>query len=810
MWACLWKWGSHPMHKKRTVFIKTILFVLLFNLLFLYPSWAQEGVRIKEVKIAGNLRVEEDAIRLHLKARPGDPFNPGLVDEDVKSVYRMGFFDDVKAELSTEGVLTYLVKERPYIREVKILGNAQVSRENIDTALGIKPRTILDRDRVSEGVERVKKLYAEQGYGNAQVDYAISPAENNQAVVNLNIEEGNRLLIEKISFEGNRAFSEGELKGVMATKEKWFLSFITNRGVLDHDVLTNDIALLGLHYSDHGYVNNKIDDPVILRRRDGIEVVIRVEEGDQYRVGKVEIGGDMIEEPERLLKKVQMTSGQIFRGSRLREDVTALTDRYANSGFAFAQVEPLTRIDSESKKIDVALVITRGPPVYFNRIMVAGNTKTRDKVVRREVDVVEQELFSGDKIKQSRNALQRTGYFEDVQLSTKRTDRPDTVDLLIDVKEGPTGSFGIGAGYSSGEAFVFNTSIAEKNLFGKGQSLSATFDIGTERQDFVVSFTEPYLYDTPLSFGVDGYNTKSEYSDFDSRKIGVGMRTSYPLKRMTFPFFKPSAKDSGAYEGAPQPVSLLDYMRAGMSYDLTQDKISKIDSDAPPSIQGEKGTSWTSSMTPNLSYDSRDHFFAPTEGTVSGLSVKFAGLGGDNRFIKADARARWYYSFLKDPNWGGTYTLALGGTLGYGVRLTERADGEKNLPLFERYFTGGINSVRGFKERSLGPKEQGCDSSIPPVCTDEGVGGDKLAVLNVELMFPVAEKYGIQGVTFFDMGQAFGYSESMSFGQFRRSVGVGARWLSPFGPLRVELGFPLNKQSGDETSVLGFSLGGQP
>jgi len=236
-----------------------------------------------------------------------------------------------------------------------------------------------------------------------------------------------------------------------------------------------------------------------------------------------------------------------------------------------------------------------------------------------------------------------------------------------------------------------------------------------------------------------------------------------------------------------------------MAYELTREKIANIDSDASASIRDEKGTSWTSSLTPNLSYDSRDHFFSPTEGTLSTLALRFAGLGGDNRFLKSDARARWYYSFLKDPNWGGTYTVALGGALGYGVGFKERANGRKNLPLFERYFPGGMNSVRGFKERSLGPREG-----------EDAVGGDKQAVLSGELLFPILERYGLRGVAFFDMGQAFRESESFDLADFRRSIGFGVRWLSPFGPVRVELGFPLNKKSGDDTSVVGFSLGSQP
>ena len=763
---------------------------------------AQEKVVLKEVKIAGNLRVEEDGIRLHIKNRPGEPFDRAVVEQDVKAIYRMGFFDDVQAEISPDGVLTYTVKEKPYVREVKIQGNSQIGRDKIETALGITPRTILDHGKVTEGVDKVRKLYNEQGYVSAKVDYALSIESSNQAVLVLDIVEGNRLLIKKVSFEGNRTFSEGELRGLIATKEEWIFSFITNRGVLDRDILTNDIAILSNHYYDHGYIDHKIDEPVILRDRDGLEVVIRVDEGQQYRVGKVEIGGDLLQDGKQMLRKVKLTTGQIFRGSRLREDITTITDMYSDKGFAFVQVDPVTKINAPEKNVDVALVITKGPPVYFNRILVAGNTKTRDKVVRRELEATEQELYSGSKITQSRNALQRTGYFEDVQLTTKKTAQPDTVDLLVDVKEGPTGTFSIGAGYSGGSGFLFNAGVSEKNLFGRGQSLNGTFAIGSERQDFIVSYNEPYFNDTKVALGITGFNTETDYPDFDERKLGMAVTTSYPLRGFTLPFW--GDRKSEALIGSDElnrdaPLTLWDYMRGTMAYEFTKDTISNIESGAPNSILDAKGSSLTSAVIPGFTYDSRDHFFNPTEGTKSLFAVKIAGLGGDSRFVKADIGGRWYYPLLKDPNWGGSYVLALGGALGYGVGYAKSSSSGHDLPLFERYFPGGINSVRGYADRSLGPKEDG-----------DVVGGDKQAIMNVELLFPIAEQYGLRGVAFFDVGQAFSSSQNISWSEFRRSVGMGARWMSPFGPLRVELGFPLNKKPGDDTSVLGFGAGNLP
>ncbi|HTM10704.1 MAG TPA: outer membrane protein assembly factor BamA, partial [Verrucomicrobiae bacterium] len=596
-------------------------------------------------------------------------------------------------------------------------------------------------------------------------------------------------------------------------------------------------AILSSHYYDHGYINHKISEPVIVRARDGIDVVIRIDEGEQYKVGKVEIGGDMVEDPKLLLKKMQLTQGQIFRGSRLREDISNLSDLYADKGFAFAQVEPVTNINPKEKNVDIALMISKGPPVYFNRVLVQGNNKTRDKVVRRAIVPAEQELYSANKVKQSKSALQRTGYFEDVQLSTKKTDQPDAVDLLVDVKEGPTGSFSLGAGYSSGDAFVFNAGISEKNLFGRGQALNLTANLGSRRQDFVAGFTEPYFLDTPLGVSFDAFNNQRTYADFSVRKLGFDMNGTYPINRLNVPWLGLTSKlDDPSNLLNDEPLTFIDYFKGGLGYELLRSKLGNFDTGGqvldggqPIVINGrlvtphdpfasDKAALWTSSIGPSLAYDSRDHFFHPTEGANSNFLFKFAGVGGDNRYIKTDLSGKYYYAVVKNPTWGN-WVIDVGGTLGYGLGFS---GGAHDLPLFDRYFAGGINSVRGFTDRSLAPREKriickkvknnqfdtpndGCGAGFNAHADDVLVGGGKEAVGNFDLTFPVMEKYGLRGVAFFDMGNAF---DQFRFGDLRRSVGAGGRWLSPFGPLRVEFGFPLNKQKGDDTSVIGFALGG--
>jgi outer membrane protein insertion porin family len=380
---------------------------------------------------------------------------------------------------------------------------------------------------------------------------------------------------------------------------------------------------------------------------------------------------------------------------------------------------------------------------------------------------------------------------------------------MVDVKEGPTGTFQVGAGYSSGDGFLFNTNVSEKNLLGRGQGVTGNFAIGSRRQDYILNFTEPYFRDSKASLGLALFNTTRKYDDFDEHKLGFGVNTSYPLNDFRMPFFGWSEKEKGSDVLASNTAtSMWDYMRAGVAYDLTREDINGVSANASESIKSEEGQSLTSAVTPGMTYDSRDHFFAPTEGTKSAFAVKMAGLGGDSRFIKSDVSARWHYPLLKDPNWGGSYVLALGGSLGYGIGFSQDSNGKHDLPLFERYFLGGINSVRGFQERSIAPRApSGCDSNGQNCTSTEVVGGDKAVVVNTELLFPIMESYGVRGVAFFDMGNAF--SDSLNFNDFRRSVGAGVRWMSPFGPLRVELGFPIYKKPHDETSVLGFSIGSQ-
>ena len=769
--------------------------------MFWFAAWnglALAASVVNEVRVQGNLRVEEDAVRLSIQAEQGLPFDQDVVDRDVKAIYRMGFFDDVSADFSAEGTLTYTVKERPYVKNVEILGNDKVSKEDIDTALGIRPRTALDAGRLQEGLQRVLRLYSEAGHVNTRVDYVLTPAENNQTIVTLTVVEGKTLLIEKITFEGNRTFSDDELKDNMNTKEAWIIPF-TSRGRLDPDVLTNDTALLSAVYYDHGFVDHKIDEPIILTRGEGLEVVIRIQEGQRYRVGAVKVGGDLGGTPKRLLDDVTLTSGQIFRRSRLLNDVTALQQRYADRGYAFVEVSPVTRFDPAGRLVDVTYMIKRGPPVYFDQVKIAGNLKTRDKVIRRELEVTEKGRFSSAKVRESRNALLRTGFFKDVTVSTEKSEKKDRVDLLVKVEEAPTGTFSVGAGYSTASAFSFRTSLEERNLFGTGRRVSANLVLSKTDQDIVFGLVEPRIFDSRADLGFDVFHTTAEFASWTNRRTGFATRISAPIRYVRLPYFGRRA-DVYRTEGLDtEPgFSILDHLHGGIGYTLFRSNITDVDDDAPSSI--EAGKSLTSAVTPRLSYDTRNHFFVPTEGTRSVTSLKLAGLGGDNRFMRSDASLSWYYPVFKNFEWGEKFALMLGGRIGYGASWTDR-----ELPLFERYFAGGINSVRGYEYRTLGPRE--CPEDTPDCDDPEVIGGNKQLILKTELHFPILDQWGFRGSVFLDQGQAFGPSQNIRLEDLKRSLGLAMQWQSPIGPVKLSWAFPLNAEPSDHKEVLGFAFG---
>jgi outer membrane protein insertion porin family len=749
------------------------------------------GEVVGTVAISGNLRVEEDAIRVRLRTQPGQPFDQETVDKDIRSIYGMGFFDQVDADVTRDGRrvdVTFRVKERPLIRNVTIDGPDKLKKEEVEGTLKVRPHTILDPEKARQGIEAAKKLYAEKGYLDAKITYTTEPVGENEVDLVYTVKEEEPVRITDIDFEGNEAFSDRKLRGILQTSERSILSPFTGAGNLNKDVLRTDVERLTAFYYDNGYVTVRIDEPQVERTEKGLVVRIKIDEGQQFKIGEVTLTGPGLPTDVAPIRaKLQTQSDETFSASDLRDDVQKLTERLSDDGYAFATVEPATKIDPDRKVVDVDFQVDRGKPVTVNRIEVTGNTKTRDQVVRREMRMQEQEPFSGTKLRKSRDALQRLGFFKEVNITTRKASE-DALNVIVDVKEGQTGAFSAGAGFSSADSLLFNVRVQENNLFGRGQRLVATADVGSIRRNIVLSFTEPYFRETPLTLGFDAFSWKLRFEDFDRAGTGIGLSASYPVTALGYT----------SLWGFP-----LDEVRIGADYRLERATIDPVGITPIRDIEIEEGSAIISSITPRISRNTLNSAFDPTEGSFQQLSVEIAGLGGE-KFYQLEAAERWYYTFLRSKLLGD-FTYSFGGTLGFG-RGEEGLAGNE-LPIFERYFPGGIGSIRGFKARTMGPRELTRDE-FGRVVKRTPIGGSEQVILNNEVIFPLLQSIGLKGVVFFDAGNAYSAEQGITLDETRYSAGGGIRWLSPIGPLRIELGLPFNTQKGDQKSLVLFSFGG--
>lgn len=751
----------------------------------------QTVLTILEIIVVGNSRVETAAIDVYVGLAVGEPLDEKQVDADIKEIYSMGLFDQVwvSAEDSADGIrVAYHVTERPYVTELTFEGVDKVVVEDLEAVIGVVARSIFDPQKAWEGLEQARKLYSSEGYPDADVDYELTAGPDNTATIAYTVVEGELIRIEDIRFEGVRAFKTRKLRKLMTTRKAWFLSWITGAGLLNEDELATDVERIGAFYYDEGYIQVRVDEPLVEREGDGLVVILRVEEGPRFEIGSVRFEGDMFLGEEVLLRVAGLHEGEVFKASELRQSVFDLTEAYGNLGYAFANITPQTRSSRTEPRVDIVFRFESGPVVSVRRIEIRGNTKTREHVVRRELEIQEGQKFSGTGLTDSKDAVRRTGFFDTVDLSTSRTEKEDEVDLLVEVKEGRTGSFSAGAGFSSADSLLFNARIAERNLFGRGQSLVLNTDVGSIRQNFQFSFTEPWFGGYPLSLGFDIFDWQVQFDRFTRGGTGLSLRASYPLRNL----------------GISSPAWLsLERIRAGIEYRLEEAEIDGVRRAAPASVKAEEGKRLTSSIKPTLVRNTVDHPFNPTRGSRQVLSAEFAGLGGNSEFVKLELSGRWFR-----PVWetkaGTKLVYSIGARLAFGVG-DSGASGEE-LPLFERYFPGGIGSVRGFDDRSLGPTEEFReDDGLRYV--SESVGGSQQLILNNELIFPIFPEAGLNAVAFFDAGNAFTVADGIDLGKLRYAVGWGIRWLSPMGPLRIEVGYPLDPEVGESSSVVSFSFG---
>jgi outer membrane protein insertion porin family len=718
--------------------------------------------RIRSIEVKGNQKVETSTIQFYIRSKVGDDFSVARTREDILRIYRLGFFKDVQVDVEEfEGGLrvNFIVVEEPFVHEVTIVGAVAIKRDEIEGKLALKANSVLNRNQVRDSLDKIKQLYQEKGYYFAEAEAVYTDLSPDEIDLTIRITEGEKILIKRITFVGNRAIAPWELKDVMETKEANLISFITGTGVYQREMLRNDLRRLEAFYQTRGFLRTEISEPDVRVDAKGIFITITLKEQDQYHVGRLRVGGDDLFSASELKSSMKLQEGEIFDRSQLSNDVLKLSDRYTERGYAFADVVPLTNIDQEKRLVNIDVQIDRGPQVRVGRILIVGNEITRDKVVRREIRLNEGDLFDSSKLRRSRQRLGNLGFFEEVKLDTRRRPEEDLVDLEVRVKEQPTGAFTAGAGYSSTQSVIGTASIRQNNLFGRGQRLALTAALSSISADFTLSFTEPYFLDTQYSLGLEAFNRSFDYDSFDSRETGGALRFGRAIG---------------------------EYTHVGLGYRYEDIDVTNVAEDASQRIKDLAGRSTSSVVTPSITWDTRDNANNPTSGFYNFLSVDFAGgpLGAENKFYKTIGEANWYYPLI------GDVVLSLRSRLGYAEGY-----GGKELPLYERFFVGThAVTIRGYRLDEVGPKDINGDP----------IGGNSMILLSGQLRFPITQ--GLSLVGFVDTGNLYDKND-FDPTRLRTGVGAGIRFVTPLGPLALDYGFKLDRQPGDKPGAIHFNVG---
>ncbi len=741
-------------------------------------SIAVGKVLIEDIKVSGNLNIGPDLILSVVKLKPGDILDLKKVDESLKAIYNLGYFENVEAYLE-EGekgaILIFKVKERPILKDAEFKGNKSVKEGVLFKVVKLKKGEIVTPELLDKAISNIISYYEQKGFQGTKVEVSQKKVSPTQVKLIFHIKEGQKKYIKKIEFVGNHAFSDDKLKEFLSVSEKssfmpvrkaiyYLKTFLkpgsaAEPGVYNMMYLKRDLAKIELFYKNHGYLDVKIGEPSVKEEKDGVVITIPIEEGPCYKVGSVKVVQSLF--PQSFIeKKLTLKPGDTFSLMKLKEDKVLITHLFADHGYAYAKVKTLLEKHPNRKIINITYKVYKGPVVYINRIEITGNTKTRDKVIRRQILIAEKWPYSAKRIEKSEERIKRLGFFEDVQIKQEKAAKEDELNLKVKVKEMLTGSFGIGGGYSTRDKFYFMSQISERNFLGKGQRISLSFRMSSKNIRYSLDFFDPYFRDTRYSLGWSIYDYKTEYTDFTKKSKGFSIRTGYNFS-----------------------LNLSGYV--GYRFDYTD--LEDVANDTAQVIKDSEDIHITSAVQAGIKYDSRNHFFLPTKGWYHSLDCEYAGLGGDSNYFKITGTHHVFFPLFKTT---GHIKL------GYGY-LTEGSG--KKIPVFERFYLGGIDSVRGYKYGDISP--------VDPATGDK-IGGTRMFYTQIEDIFPIVKSINLMGVVFYDMGEVWDKDSGFKSSEIKKSIGIGVRWLSPLGPMRLEWGYNIDRKAGEDKSNFNFIIGG--
>ena len=739
----------------------------IVSLVYVLPLSAQEGEVIESLKIVGNKRIDESTILFYIKSKPGTILSKSQIRKDIEQIFSLGQFKDIQVNTQSqlEGLeVKFIVVEIPSIGNVDILGNSKIETNDIREKIGLRRGATFNEYLVQESKKEILKAYKEKGYFFAETRIETNRGSEDLVDVVIRIREGKKVKIEKIRFSGNKAFKDKKLAEQMETEARTWYDFIDDSGVYQKDILKLDMFRIEGFYQDNGYLRAKVLEPRIdvNKKARQIHIIIPVEEGPQFRIKSLDVKGDNTISHDDIKKSLLTKKGDIYNVSQLRQDIVTVTELYSAKGFAYAEANPITKIDDKARTVSLSIDIDKGKKVYVGKINMLGNIKTKDNVIRREFRLKEGQLFDGTKLKRSKQRINNLNYFEDVKIDTQRGDSPELIDILTTVTEKPTGTFTVGAGFSNVENLIFTTSIAQNNLFGNGHRVNLTASLSSIRTNFNLGLTEPRLLDSEISFGIDAFNQDQNFLSFNSLTSGAGFR-----------FGK----------------NISEYENLGIGYRFENVEVTGVSAaNATTFLRNQTRT--TSRVSPTYVYDSRDNFLNPSQGWRHVLGFEFAGLGG-LKFTRSRYQITYYRPLLGK--------LVLGANA--RINFAEGYSGD-TLPVFERYFLGGPTTLRGFTIQDIGPKD----------LAGNPVGGNKSLLLNLETQYPFTKS--IRGFLFYDRGNVYGTGPNMAsttknfdLAEMRHSIGAGFRFISPFGPMGFAYGIKLDRKPGEASGQFHFSAG---
>jgi len=755
------------------------------------------GNTVVAIEVRGNQRIETATIRSRLKTKEGSPLSADRVREDIKSLYQLGFFLDVRVDSDPVdgGVkVIYVVAERPYVSDIGFVGNMEIMTDKLKEKITIKPKSFLDDVRVKENAEHLRQYYDEEGYYNTIVIPVLRmQGDGDKVALTYYIKEGAKATVKKIQFEGNKAYRpKALLKNIDTQEYSVWSSWLTSAGYYKKEMLNEDVDKLKDYYLNNGYLQVQVGTPQIRFKEDRSQTLVSypilhgeidypyefhtvrasiafpLSEGDQFRVRTITVNGHRVFTTDRLREVLKLKEGDLFRRNVLREGVAAIHDLYGEKGYLYATIIPQYTTDLAAKTVDLALDIAEDNPMRIRQIMITGNDKSRDKVIRREMRLNEQDRVDTRLLRRSFQRINNLNFFDSVEIVPDRVSSEE-VDLQVRVKEKSTGAFSIGGGYSSIDKVVGMAEITQGNLFGRGELLRGRAEFGERRNTYSLTFSEPYLLDYPVSGTVDLFNQTRDFNSYKERRIGGDLVLG---------------------------KSFSEYVRGSLSYTLETLTIFDVGSSAPTLVSDQAGKGTTSSLSATIARDTRDFYFDPKEGTRTALTVEYAGtfLGGDNDYVKSVLDLSRFFPLRWDT------VFSLHGRLGYagGIAGTD-------LPIGERFYVGGINTVRGFNFGKAGPCKVG--DELVPCSEGQIVGGNKELIFNAEFLVPLVPEAKIKGVFFFDAGKAFDDKEPIRLNELRYGAGFGIRWISPIGPLRLEWGYNLRPKENERHSTVDFTIG---